>query len=150
MAWYIFCMCLYSPSKHQICYWTFLFCWKKNQMKRKAEESEDKNVEVPKFDTTYKDLMAMVVCATQPISNAWSIVVRTWVPWFGEIDQEQIYIIRDRWRDVTQPVGKRRQINTTDILSWCGQLRRVAGVQFWQPYNTLLHSKEPSSASQTD
>ena len=33
-------------------------------MKRKAEESEDKNVEVPKFDTTYKDLMAMVVCDT--------------------------------------------------------------------------------------
>ena len=36
----------------------------KTQLKRKAEESEDKNVEFPKFDIAYKDLMVMVVCYT--------------------------------------------------------------------------------------
>ena len=34
----------------------------KTQLKRKAEESEDRNV--PKFDITYKDLMPMIVCDT--------------------------------------------------------------------------------------
>ena len=47
-----FFLCLYSPSKHQ-----------KTQLRRKAEESKN-NVEVPKFDITYKELMAMVVCDT--------------------------------------------------------------------------------------
>ena len=45
-------------------------------LKRKAEESEDKNIEVPKFDITYKDLMAMVVCYTL-ISKGWCIYERT-------------------------------------------------------------------------
>ena len=55
-------MCLYSPSKHQI---LVSFCSAvKTQLKRKAGESEDKNIEVPKFDISHKDLMAMVVCDT--------------------------------------------------------------------------------------
>ena len=33
----------------------------KTQLKRTAEESEDKNLELQKFDITYKDLMAMIV-----------------------------------------------------------------------------------------
>ena len=36
----------------------------KTQLKRKAEESENKSVEVPKFDIRYKDLMGMVICDT--------------------------------------------------------------------------------------
>ena len=41
----------------------------KTQLKRKAEESEDKNEEVPKSDITYKDLMAMVVCDTTNLES---------------------------------------------------------------------------------
>ena len=41
----------------------------KTQLKRKAEEPEDKNEEVPKFDITYKGLMAMVVCDTTNLES---------------------------------------------------------------------------------
>ena len=47
----------------------------KPKLKRKAEESENKNV--PKFDIIYKDLMAMVLFRYHKISNAWCIVART-------------------------------------------------------------------------
>ena len=42
-----------------------MFCSKakkRKQLKRIGGKSEEENVEVPKFDITYKDLIAMVVC----------------------------------------------------------------------------------------
>ena len=73
----------------------------------------------------------------------------SWIPSSEEIHLEQIYRIRDWW-DVIQLVEKHWQNNTTDTHSWCGWFHQVAGVQCWQPYNTLLDCKESSSASQTE
>ena len=51
------------------------FCFAvKTQLKRKVVESENNNIEVPKFDITYQDLMAMVMCDT---TNLECIVART-------------------------------------------------------------------------
>ena len=50
--------------------------------------------------------------------------------------------IKSGWGDVIQPVGKHQQNKTTETHSWCGWFHRVAGVQCWQPYKTLLHHKE--------
>ena len=66
------CVTVLSSGTHSVCVCTQYqntklladsFCSAvKTKLKRKAEESEDKNV--PKFDIIYKDLMAMVVCDT--------------------------------------------------------------------------------------
>ena len=74
----------------------------------------------------------------------------SWIPSSEEIHLEQIYRIRDWWGDVIQLVEKHWQNNTTDTHSWCRWFHQVAGVQCWQPYNTLLDCKESSSASRTE
>ena len=61
IVWYTsFCVCTHHQNTKLL-----VDCCSavKTQLRRKAEESKN-NVEVPKFDITYKELMAMVVCDT--------------------------------------------------------------------------------------
>ena len=63
VVWCLFCIFLYHHQNTKLLF--DCFCSDvKNQLKKKADKAEDKNVEVPKFDIMIKDLMAMAVCHT--------------------------------------------------------------------------------------